>query len=289
MGISNSERIVDLDGAVTGFELTGPWIYCICGKELLKLEKQTGNIICRKGAFEKEGFSRNLIADDGQVFIYDFCTACVFSQEDFKLLGRWRLGDDLSSDVCGMAVDRDTAYYSIRNGKIITLDRKSYSIKEFHVSDSSMWSIKIYGRYLVCGTVDGNLLLLDKTTLSIERTLALGRKNIGSLYICGGDLYAASHAGKLFKIRMKDFTIVSLARNAHKKMFHCVGLYENMLMTVSYPCSEIAFWDKDTLEKIKVIQVPLSLSGRAYIEDGYLYLSSRNILGIDRIRLDEAK
>lgn len=158
-------------------------------------------------------------------------------------------------------------------------------MKEFDVSGSSMWSIKTYGKYLVCGTVDGKLLLLDKTTISIEKALVLGKKNIGSLYIDSETLYAASHDGKLFKVGMRSFEINSLTKNAHKKMFHCVGIYKDMLITVSYPCSEIAFWDRNTLEKIKVMQVPLQLSGRAYIEDDFLYISSRNISGI--IRLNE--
>lgn len=55
-----------------------------------------------------------------------------------------------------------------------------------------MWSIKTYDNYMICGTVDGELLL---------------------------------------------------------KMFHCAGVYEDMLVTVSFPCSEIILWNKDTLEK----------------------------------------
>lgn len=69
-------------------------------------------------------------------------------------------------------------------------------------------------------------------------------------------------------------------------MFKCIGVYGDMLITVSYPCSEIAFWDKETLEKRKAITVPLRLPGRAHIEDDSLYIASRNILGIDRIRLN---
>ena len=76
-------------------------------------------------------------------------------------------------------------------------------------------------------------------------------------------------------------------KNVHKKMFVCVGIYKDMLIPVSYPCSEIALWNKNTLEKIKVIQVPLKLSGRAYIENDFLYICSRNILGIDMIKLNE--
>ncbi|MDE6567242.1 MAG: hypothetical protein K2K70_05880 [Lachnospiraceae bacterium] len=282
------EHVAELGGIVTGFNVSEKCIDCMCGKNLLKIDKCSRNIIYQKAIFEKEGLSRKLIADDEQIFVYDFCTLYVLSQKNYELLGKWQLGNDLSSDICGIAVDSDTIYCSIRNGKIITLDRSSYLVKEFIVSESSMWSIKIYNdQYLVCGTVDGNLLLLDKSTLSIEKKLVLGKKNIGSLCIDGETLYAASHDGKLFKIGMRNFEINTLMKNVHKKMFVCAGICEDMLVTVSYPCSEIAFWNKNTLERIKVINIPLKLSGITHIENDFMYISSRNILGIDRIKLIE--
>lgn len=280
-----SDRVVSLDGVVTGFSLAEAHIDCMCGRELLKLDRRSGDVICRKAVFEKEGLSRKLTAYGGQIFVYDFCMFYVFSQDDYGLVGKWQLGSDLSSDICGMAVDEDTIYCSIRNGRIITIDRQSHSMKEFHISDSSMWSVKAHEGRLLCGTVDGKVLQLDKAALSVEKELVLGKKNIGSLYIDGETMYAAGHDGKLYKISIRDFEIESMAKKAHRKMFHCIGLYKDMLVTVSYPCSEIAFWNKDTLAKLKVLDVPLSLSGSAYIEDDSLYITSRNIPGIDLIRL----
>ncbi len=280
------EHFAELGGIVTGFHVTEHCIDCMCGKDLLKIDKHSQEIICQKKVFEKEGLSRKLIADDEQIFIYDFCTLYVLGQKNYEQLGKWQLGSDLSSDICGIAVDKDTVYCSIRNGTIITLDRLSYLTKEFIVSGSSMWSLKSYGQYLVCGTVDGKLLLLDKPALSIEKSLVLGKKNIGSLYIDGETLYAAGHDGKLFKIGLENFEIGTSVKNVHKKMFACAGTYQNMLITVSYPCSEIAFWNKDTLEKIRVINTPLKLSGSTHIENNFMYISSRNILGIDRIPLN---
>ena len=279
------EHIAELGGIVTGFNVTEHCIDCMCGKNFIKIDKTSGDIICQKPVFEKEGLSRKLTADNEQIFVYDFCTLYILRQKDYELIGKWQLGNDLSSDICGMAVDGNTVYCSVRNGKIITLDRQSYLIKEFIISESSMWSMKIYAPYLVSGTVDGKLLLLDKSGLSIEKKLVLGKKNIGSLHIDGVTLYAASHDGKLYKIGLRNFDIESSMKNAHKKMFDCAGIYEDMLVTVSYPCSEIALWNKDTLEKIKVISTPLKLSGRTHIENDYMYISSRNILGIDRIKL----
>lgn len=86
---------------------------------------------------------------------------------------------------------------------------------------------------------------------------------------------------------MRNFEIEYSIKNVHKKMFHCAGIYEDMLVTVSYPCSEIALWNKDTLEKIKVINIPLKLSGQTHIEKNFMYICSRNIGGIDKIQLNE--
>lgn len=281
------EHLVKLDAVVTGFHVAEQYIDCMCGKNLIKVDKSSGDILFQKEVFEKEGLSRKLIADEGQIFIYDFCTLYILNQKDYELIGKWQLGDDLSSDICGIAADQDTVYCSIRNGKIITLDRQSYQLKEFPVSESSMWSVKTYDAYLVCGTVDGKVLLLDRTTLAAEKELVLEKKNVGSLYLDGDILYAAGHDGKLFKINLRSFEIETFIKNVHKKMFDCAGIYENNLITISYPCSEIAFWNKDTLEKVKGINTPLKLSGRTYIEKDSMYLSSRNILGIDRINLNE--
>ncbi len=70
-------------------------------------------------------------------------------------------------------------------------------------------------------------------------------------------------------------------------MFDCVRLYDDMLVTVSYPCSEIILWNMNTLEKRKDIKTPLSFSGNAYIEGDKLYITSRNIYGIGIISLNE--
>lgn len=275
----------ELHSPVTGFQLTGPHIDCICGRELVKLDKTSGEVLLRRTVFDKEGFSRDLIIDGGQIFVYSFCTLYAFRQEDYAPLGSWQLGRDLSSDICGMAIDRDRVYCSIRNGGLAVLDRSSGSVRRAAVSPSSMWAIMVWEEQLLCGTVDGRLLLLDKDTLLLERFMVLGKKNIGSLYPDGGTLYAACHDGKLFKIIPGSLEAEAVRKNAHRKMFYCAGVYGDTLVTVSYPCSEIGLWAKSTLDRITSIETPLRLSGRAYIDGDFLYLSSRNIPGVAKIRL----
>lgn len=192
------EHIAVLDGIVTGFHITEQCIDCMCGKDLVKIDKRSRNTIYQKTVFEKDGLSRTLIADDEQIIIYDFCTLYVFNQKNYELIGKWQLGNDLSSDLCGIAADRNTIYCSIRNGKIMTLDRKSYLVKEYQISQSSMWSIKTYDASLVCGTVDGKVLLLDKSTLSIQKELVLGKKYWQ--LVCGwGNLICGKSRWKAFQ------------------------------------------------------------------------------------------
>jgi len=59
---------------VTGFNVTEQCIDCMCGRNLVKINKYSWHIICQKAVFEKEGLSRKLIADDEWIFVYDFCT-----------------------------------------------------------------------------------------------------------------------------------------------------------------------------------------------------------------------
>lgn len=164
-------------------------------------------------------------------------------------------------------MDENTVYCSIRNGSIVTVDRISFEKTTHSISDSSMWSLKAYQDYLLCGTVAGQLLLLDKSSLAVEKSLTLSRQNIRSLLLDmdndsrGSILYAAAQDKKLFQIDLAHFEILGIQKNIHPKMFDCAGIYQDLLVTVSHPGSEISFWNKHTLEKVKTLSVPLKLSG----------------------------
>lgn len=282
------DYLIKSEGAVLGFSIQKNYIDFLCKKMLYKIDKVSEKTICKKEIFEKEGSARIMVADENRIYISDFCTLYVLERQDYEIIGKWRIGENLSSDICGMTVDEKRIYCSIRNGGLITVDKSSFDKHEYAISNTSMWSLKIFDHYLLCGTVDGKLLLLDRDTMLSEKSLILGKKNIRSLYINGTLLYAACQDKKLFKIDLLKFQIVELQKNLHKKMFDCVGLYNEMLVTASYPCSEITFWDMNTLEKRKEIKTPLSLSGNAYIEGDKLYIASRNINGIGIIYLNES-
>lgn len=278
--------LIKSEGAVTGFCVKEHCIDFLCKKTLYKIDKESKTVIYRKEIFEKEGAARNMIADENRIYISDFCTLYVLNGEDYEIIGKQKIGDDLSSDICGLTEDEGRIYCSVRNGRIVTVDKSSFGRNEYVVSNSSMWSIKVYDNRLLCGTVDGQLLLLDKDTMSAEKRLILSKHNIRSLYPDGTILYAACQDKKLFEIDLSEFKVIKSQKNVHKKMFDCIGSYDDMLLTVSHPCGEIAFWNRNTLEKIREIQIPPGLSGCAYTEGDKLYISSRNINGIGLIYLN---
>lgn len=285
------KHFITTESAVLGFCVGDHHIDCLCANKLQKFDKASGQLLFEKMIFDKNGLARILTADNGQIFVSDFCTLYAFDQHTYELLGKWQLGEDLTSDICGMTMDDKSIYCSIRNGKIIRVDRTSFQKTEHIISDSSMWSLKSYHNHLLCGTVSGQLLLLNKASLSIEKSLVLGRQNIRSLFIDDNNspcsiLYASAQDKKLFQIDLSQFEILSAQKNAHTKMFDCAGTYHDILVTVSHPCSEIAFWDKHSFKKIKALSVPLKLSGNTYLEGNQMYLTSRNIYGIDLIDLE---
>lgn len=47
------EHIANLGGTVTGFDVVGPYIDCMCGRDLLKIEKHSGDIIYKKRFLKK--------------------------------------------------------------------------------------------------------------------------------------------------------------------------------------------------------------------------------------------
>lgn len=277
--------LTKFEAPVLGFSFLKQYVDCLCKNKLIKIEKNSGKVVYEREVLKKDGLSRILIADNGQIFLSDFCTLYMFDGNKYELVNEWQIGYDLSSDICGMLADKNTIYCSVRNGRLVAIDRSSFDIKEYNVSDSSMWSLKAYDKYILCGTVDGSLLFINKEIYETERRITLGKKNIRSLYINDGILYAAGQDKQLFKINLSSLEITDIKRNVHKKMFNCVGLYDNMFITISYPCSEIAIWDKNTLEKIKGIQIPLKLCGCTCIDEDKLYICSRNIPGIGMIDL----
>lgn len=280
-------RSFHLGGFVTGFQINGSYIDCICKNQVKKLQKGTGEVLLERTIFQKDGLSRDLLIHQGQVILRDFCMLHSLDLKDYHTLHSIQLGSDLSSDLCGMIADSNRIYASIRNGSIAVIDQDSFQTTIYPITEDSMWSLLAVKGQIICGSVGGKLLFLDQESMNITNSIQLSKQNIRSLVLEGDILYVASQDKKLSRIDLQTMECTGSVRNVHKKMFDCIGTYKDYLLTVSYPCSELSFLDKDTLHSVKTISIPLSLSGKAIIDGDQLYITSRNIMGIEVIPFEE--
>ena len=122
------EYLAKTGGPVTAFRVGEMEIDCVCGKRLLKLDKASGTALLEKEIFKKEGFARLMLAGEGQIVVSDFCMLHVFGEEEFAPIKSLQLGSDLSSDICALAMDGERIYCSIRNGRVIAIDRATFAI-----------------------------------------------------------------------------------------------------------------------------------------------------------------
>lgn len=53
------EHIAELGAVVTGFNVTEQCIDCMCGRNLVKIDKDSGDIICEKTVFRKRDYQES--------------------------------------------------------------------------------------------------------------------------------------------------------------------------------------------------------------------------------------
>ena len=275
---------LELDGNVSGFGLENGELNCLAGNELVKLIG--GMAVLKKTVFEKSGAARFYGENSRRIVVADFCTLHAFSKETFEREHEIRIGNDLTSDLCALFADDEYAYCAIRNGGVARVGLDDFHYEIYPTSDASIWEIVGFGGLLVCGTVDGHILKIDRETMRIVRDAALSKKNIKSIRKDGEKLYAASQDGKLYVLDAETLDILAVKRNLHRYMYHIAGWTDSCLVTVSHPASEIALWDRETLESIRVIREPLRLSGPIRLDGGWLYYASRNFNGIKRMKIE---
>ncbi|WP_312372945.1 hypothetical protein [Lachnoclostridium sp.] len=280
--------LVNLEKCVTGFCIDNQFVYCISNESVYKIDKHTKEIIHSKKLFKKEGFSRDLVANNKLLVIRDFYTLYIMDKNNYSILSILQLGTDLSSDICGMTIDEENIYTCMRNGAINVIDIKDFTIQEIeHISSTSIWGLHSYNELLLGVNVGGELLYINKSNMELNKSILLSKQNIGSFLINKNNIYAAGQDKILYLIDIESGICKSKKRNAHKRMFDCVGIYSNYIITISYPCSEINFWNKKTLELESTINIPLKLSGRTMIENDTLHIASRNINGIISLDLKQ--
>ena len=131
---------------------------------------------------------------DDYIFIHDFYDLHIVQKSDLQLLYTVRLGENMSSDICGMlAYSAPNAYVKIRKGRVDVLDIYTKKATRYEVSDGSIWSQCVVGNRIFCGTAKGELLEIDRDTMQVIRKTQFYKKMaIYSVTFHNNKLYTAS-------------------------------------------------------------------------------------------------
>lgn len=266
---------------VLSFDMDKEIFYVLRSRSITKISKTAGNVIAATDFFKKKGLSRSLIVDDKFLYCKDFCTFYIIDKDSLNCIDAIELGEDLTSDICGITFDEDKIYACIRNGPIAVIDKNRKSkVKFYNVSESSIWDIQYYKELLYAGNVEGHLLVIDKKTFQVTHTIKSHKQNLKSIVINDEKIITASQDKSIVIRDLNTLETICSKKYTHKKMFGIVGVWGKYLITVSFPCGEMKFWDYETLTSVKIIDIPRALSGNVVIDGDMLYLSSRKIDGI---------
>jgi len=271
---------VELEHSVAAFDLDADRIYLLYDNAVIALERSGATTVDEYQLFTKKGKARKLVVDDRYVYCSDFCDLHILAKAPLATVKALTLGEDLSSDICGMQTDSDRLFVSIRNGTLVRIDLQDFRLVSRQVSEKSMWAFVIHGDRIYAGTVGGKLLVIDADTLHVVREIEAGKKNIRSLMIDGDRLLTPSQAKHLIVRDLASLEAVATVRNVHQRTFDIAGCAGGKLYTVCHLYGELKVWDGTALELLDTLQFSRGLSGHACIDSGRLYLSSRNVAGL---------
>ena len=167
---------------------------------------------------------------DEYIFVSDFCDLHVVQKKDLQLLHTLRLGENLSSDICGVLdFNFPKAYVNIRNGRVDVLDICTKKTTRFEISNATIWAHCIAGNSIYCGTSKGELLEIERgTTRVIRRAQLTKNMAIYSVVLHSGMLYTTSERS-ITAVDVNSFEIVpGILQNDEAR---ALGLYAGALQT----------------------------------------------------------
>lgn len=199
---------------------------------------------------------------DDYIFARDFCDLHIIQKKNLQLLYSVRLGENASSDVCGITDFKfPIAYVKLRNSKFEIFDVNTKETAQIEVSNASSWSSCIHEDRIYYSTTNGELLELERYTLREIRKMQLTKKmNTYSVVFHNNMLYTTSEKG--FKVVDIDtFELTQYRRNVFSSTEASIlGIYKDAFVVVER--KKIAIFDIKTL----------TLQNRFDFPTGYRYM-----------------
>lgn len=227
-------------------------IYICSEKSIIKINKNTGELIKSQKVFPKNRRSRQFFVDGKFLYCREFCKLYKIDTDSLTVLHEWELGTDLSSDICAIDFDEEKLFAGIRNGPLAVIDKESKNAEYYGVTDSSIWTM-VVDEYIYAGNVNGELLVIDKANFEVLHCENVHKKNLKSLIVTKNTIYTAAQDLSLAAIDKETFNTISKIKGCHKKAFYILGIWTDFLITVSPPCGEMKLWNLSDFSLYKTI------------------------------------
>ncbi len=270
-------KIMDLENDGLNLALDAKFLYIRRKNSIYKYGLIDLSLAARNDIFHKDGKARGLSIYGDFVVLYDFCDLYILQKEDLQIVDHVRLGDDLSSDICGIiACDVSKVYVSIRNGRISVYDRNTKGIARFDICDASFWGTCVVRDRMYVGTVKGELIEIDRTSVQVLRRMKLtNKKNIYSMMAHDGMLYTVSLDKAIKVVGIESFEVVGMVKNAVDGMeVRILGIHGDCLVVAFR--SKVSLWDIHTLKCRDMFDFPTNEWNKGIALDG------NRLLGSDR-------
>ena len=266
-------KILDIENDGMTLAADKQYLYFRGNRSMYKYDLLNSHMAAENTVFKKDGKARGFSIFDNFVFLYDFLDLYILCKNDLKIKSSLRLGENLSSDICGiMWLDASNVYVKMRNGGIYVLDINTNKYDKVQVSNSSFWSDCTTENYLYVGTVNGELFEISMKTLEVIRKIQLCKKNIYGIVHEDGLLYTTSQDQTIKVVDTALFETVGIAKKAVTGMVNIAGVHKNNLI-ITGDRNPLSLWDKKTLQLYRTVDFP---QNRSTIQNG------NNLFGCDR-------
>ena len=268
-------KIISLENNGLNMEILKNDIYVRNGKNMLKYDLISFNKTMEKQILNKDGMARSFFINGNKLYLRDFCDLYELNCNSMETLRTWKLGENLSSDICSENGDKNNIYACIRGGNIIKIDIKTGKYKNYLISNSSMWDIIVNKNFIYVVNTEGQLIQIDGNNMSIIQTKNVHRKNIYSIIIHKNVLYTVSQDKALIATDSRNLDTLCIAKNVMNNMSIIIGIFNNKLVTSNPNRNEITIWNINDLSVNKIIEFPTYRNG-VIIHKNAIYGSNKN-------------
>jgi hypothetical protein len=110
-------KIIDLKNNELNMGLSKDFIFIRNGKNMLKYALDKNNKTMDTQILKKDGKARSFFIVGNRIYLRDFCDLYEMNYGNLEIIRSWKLGENLSSDICSETGNKDNIYACIRGGE----------------------------------------------------------------------------------------------------------------------------------------------------------------------------